>query len=252
MSAVGKIGRNDPCPCGSGKKYKHCCLGKFPPENTNPFRGALNDDEDVEFNPSWVRDGGAPILEMQYLDSLPMNEISSPRMLFSTLLMPKVEELARSAVDKLLHRGREEAIRIEAATNLEQLIALMKIRPDPLNHLLLISRMLEFENRGVKMLLAELMEKQNTPFVELALKIIYKSGYDYDQEMETLICHGPRRAYLVALMCMILGMRGKRKHAKLLWDYYHMLKERFSEESYSDGPLIGLKEIVVSQRQQST
>ena len=22
-----KIGRNDPCPCGSGKKYKHCCLG---------------------------------------------------------------------------------------------------------------------------------------------------------------------------------------------------------------------------------
>ena len=22
------IGRNDPCPCGSGKKYKNCCLGK--------------------------------------------------------------------------------------------------------------------------------------------------------------------------------------------------------------------------------
>lgn len=26
-----KIGRNDPCPCGSGKKYKNCCLdsGKY-------------------------------------------------------------------------------------------------------------------------------------------------------------------------------------------------------------------------------
>lgn len=23
-----KIGRNDPCPCGSGKKYKQCCLSK--------------------------------------------------------------------------------------------------------------------------------------------------------------------------------------------------------------------------------
>ena len=23
-----KIGRNDPCPCGSGLKYKKCCLGK--------------------------------------------------------------------------------------------------------------------------------------------------------------------------------------------------------------------------------
>ena len=20
-----KVGRNDPCPCGSGKKYKNCC-----------------------------------------------------------------------------------------------------------------------------------------------------------------------------------------------------------------------------------
>jgi hypothetical protein len=26
--AVVKIGRNDRCPCGSGKKYKHCCLTK--------------------------------------------------------------------------------------------------------------------------------------------------------------------------------------------------------------------------------
>src|SRR6185503_11836805 len=24
----GKVGRNEPCPCGSGKKYKHC-HGKF-------------------------------------------------------------------------------------------------------------------------------------------------------------------------------------------------------------------------------
>ena len=23
-----KVGRNDPCPCGSGKKYKQCCLAK--------------------------------------------------------------------------------------------------------------------------------------------------------------------------------------------------------------------------------
>jgi SEC-C motif-containing protein len=25
-----KVGRNDPCPCGSGKKYKHCC-GRYTP-----------------------------------------------------------------------------------------------------------------------------------------------------------------------------------------------------------------------------
>lgn len=24
-----KVGRNEPCPCGSGKKYKQCCWGKL-------------------------------------------------------------------------------------------------------------------------------------------------------------------------------------------------------------------------------
>jgi SEC-C motif-containing protein len=27
-STAPKVGRNDPCPCGSGKKYKQCCLLK--------------------------------------------------------------------------------------------------------------------------------------------------------------------------------------------------------------------------------
>jgi uncharacterized protein YecA (UPF0149 family) len=28
VNAEEKVGRNDPCPCGSGKKYKKCCLNK--------------------------------------------------------------------------------------------------------------------------------------------------------------------------------------------------------------------------------
>jgi len=31
LHAREKIGRNDPCPCGSGKKYKHCCLPGYAP-----------------------------------------------------------------------------------------------------------------------------------------------------------------------------------------------------------------------------
>jgi uncharacterized protein (DUF2384 family) len=34
-----KIGRNDPCPCGSGKKYKHCCLREAQPvADESPWR----------------------------------------------------------------------------------------------------------------------------------------------------------------------------------------------------------------------
>lgn len=36
-----RIGRNDPCPCGSGKKFKKCCYGKTQAEEeTDPFHAA--------------------------------------------------------------------------------------------------------------------------------------------------------------------------------------------------------------------
>ena len=38
MSA--KIGRNDPCPCGSGRKYKHCCGGVAPADEPDHGRHA--------------------------------------------------------------------------------------------------------------------------------------------------------------------------------------------------------------------
>lgn len=40
-----KLGRNDPCSCGSGKKYKSCCLGKVefqPPRRSAPTSAELN------------------------------------------------------------------------------------------------------------------------------------------------------------------------------------------------------------------
>jgi hypothetical protein len=38
-----KAGRNDPCPCGSGKKYKHCCLSKESSKSA-PIREPLSID----------------------------------------------------------------------------------------------------------------------------------------------------------------------------------------------------------------
>ena len=44
---MAKIGRNDPCPCVSGKKYMHCCCAKEQEADSmaqgarTPFPGAL-------------------------------------------------------------------------------------------------------------------------------------------------------------------------------------------------------------------
>lgn len=41
-----KVGRNDPCPCGSGKKYKKCCLGKEEAKASVPRPQTMATDEE--------------------------------------------------------------------------------------------------------------------------------------------------------------------------------------------------------------
>jgi len=36
-----KVGRNDPCPCGSGKKYKQCCWKKRLPLGKRKFKATV-------------------------------------------------------------------------------------------------------------------------------------------------------------------------------------------------------------------
>src|SRR5260370_537693 len=52
---MSKLSRNDPCPCGSGKKYKKCCLAKdqaaqprrFAEQPEEPFIAELRPDLDA-------------------------------------------------------------------------------------------------------------------------------------------------------------------------------------------------------------
>lgn len=40
-----KIGRNDPCPCGSGKKYKQCCLKRLNRSEYDLIREAVTENQ---------------------------------------------------------------------------------------------------------------------------------------------------------------------------------------------------------------
>jgi hypothetical protein len=52
-----KVGRNDPCPCGSGRKYKHCC-GRSPLEtrpSTQAQQGRRHCGECAACCDGWVK-----------------------------------------------------------------------------------------------------------------------------------------------------------------------------------------------------
>jgi methionyl aminopeptidase len=61
-----KVGRNDPCPCGSGLKYKKCCLEKEVPDARQPatmyaqrYKIRLKEQADIE----GIREAGRLVLE---------------------------------------------------------------------------------------------------------------------------------------------------------------------------------------------
>ena len=55
-----KVGRNDPCPCGSGKKYKRCCMDEAAKQ-----RAEIMDDIEatVAMNPDLTTDGLNAVLQ---------------------------------------------------------------------------------------------------------------------------------------------------------------------------------------------
>lgn len=85
-----RTGRNDPCPCGSGKKYKHCCLDK---------------DRAAELAPA-VRQRVA--LQAQQANHLALRQDYQEELLESQAALKEAQALdaTSNAVVDLVHAGR--------------------------------------------------------------------------------------------------------------------------------------------------
>ncbi|OGV67069.1 MAG: hypothetical protein A3K19_01630 [Lentisphaerae bacterium RIFOXYB12_FULL_65_16] len=108
-----KRGRNDPCPCGSGKKYKKCCGLKNQPrparsETPGAFLGAAPNQP---YSPGPVVSG------------LPDGLNLHPYMLVRMLDKPSPELLARLPADFLQRTADRWTISKVAALNTEQILA---------------------------------------------------------------------------------------------------------------------------------
>jgi hypothetical protein len=95
-----KVSRNDPCPCGSGKKYKHCCL---PKERTLPVQPS-NKPEIIDWHlegngKTWRRVPGA--LAVQIVGMRPEDSDKVIEGLFSGAISLASEHGIDSLTEKL-------------------------------------------------------------------------------------------------------------------------------------------------------
>lgn len=233
-----RVGRNDPCPCGSGKKYKKCCL-----EKDEAAKPALHPGSEVErVAPGSIGDYGTPDLSEEFFAAHSI-EFSPARILNNIMHAPEIATLVTDFVRERIPRGEDELRRIEQAESAAELVEIMKQKPEPLNHEALIRRALELSDETVPLILAALEEPQFASFVELAAQIIYRSRRDVSSELLALVARPAPSAHALSLVCMLLGMFGVEQARKPLWDCFHFSRERFPQRNYEQGPLIGLYEL---------
>ena len=233
-----KIGRNAPCPCGSGKKFKKCCYGK------DRFSQAKDYKEIDHILPPYEKiDYGKPVLDEKFFQKNTVHEISAPRLFYSSLLMPEVEAIASKISNQMIDRGSEEAKLIERTEDVKTLIDILDKGLDPLNYEKLVKKLLRYKEASVPMILEALKQPKSADFLEISIRVIHGSRVNYSEAILEIIKKHEIWAYAVSQLCMLLGFYQNGKSEKLLWDYYHYFKEHHSDETYSDGPLIALAEI---------
>ncbi|KKL21414.1 hypothetical protein LCGC14_2445710, partial [marine sediment metagenome] len=133
-----KVGRNQPCPCGSGKKYKKCCDGKNIISNhRNPKVSHFI------LPPHDMIDYGDPSINESFFQKNTVHEISAPRLLYSNLLMPELEIAVSKVTNQLIDRGKDEASLIERTDDINELINILNEGPDQLNRVTLRMKLLE-------------------------------------------------------------------------------------------------------------
>lgn len=234
-----KAGRNDPCPCGSGKKFKRCCIdaGWF------ESRGTRSVKPRIIVLAGEIGDYGAPAVNDDFFQHNPFAELSAARLLYSNMVQPQIEPAVSRLMNRLISRGQEEEEKIRNTDDPAELVAILKHEPDPLNQQLLLGKILQRREVTVPLLIEELYHEQNDCFVELAVRILYESKMECVSSLLRLIESTPLDAYALGLICLLLRMTGGPETLKPLWDRFHFFKEKYTRENFSQGPLLGLWEL---------
>jgi hypothetical protein len=94
-------------------------------------------------------------------------------------------------------------------------LEIMARRPDPLNHIRLVERVLEFGEEAIREILQRLRVRQNATFLELAVRVLFKSGLGCFDEVCDIVDKGPRRACQISRLCMLSGFSCSKKETPL-------------------------------------
>lgn len=233
-----KINRNDPCPCGSGKKYKKCCGS----DAINISSNSKTISHIEHFIDDILPNAEPPEFSEKFFNDLDIDEICPYKLMYSCLLHPKLESIASSFSNQFMNRGKQEAILIKGCQTSSDLIELMKNGIDSLNHEIMRSMLLEKKEESVPLLLETLSKNVRDDFIEISIRTIFLSNVDVSDEIMTIIADHKKTLYQISILCILLGFYDNPRSVRFLWNYFLYLREKFPSQKYWKGPFYGLWE----------
>jgi SEC-C motif len=177
--AADKVRRNDPCPCGSGKKYKRCCEEKDRQREASPYSGMTM--QEALADPG--RHGDPRIIE-----KIPEDDLDALRL--DSLAPLQLEALVHRTVD-LEHFDRAEAALSELASRPAE----SELRPDDVRAALVRRLLALGQLERVERQLAAVAEPEDPLFRAAAVAVRAKREAgalgDLDQLLSVELDHGP-------------------------------------------------------------
>jgi len=101
-----KIGRNDPCPCGSGKKYKKCCLPQH--EAEEQLMQSLNEPETLSDKymtvQEYTAEVGYPVVNFDFLLLELLNIVGSMLHKYRKPAPENIKEILKNRYYSAVHK----------------------------------------------------------------------------------------------------------------------------------------------------
>ncbi|MEA3487864.1 MAG: SEC-C metal-binding domain-containing protein, partial [Euryarchaeota archaeon] len=113
-----KVGRNEPCPCGSGKKFKKCCISKNDGFKNNEFKTSYR------FESGSYGSIGAFIPSIACLKQIQIDESTYHFVLVKPEYTYPAEDMAGAQSEKDL----EEAFKVKMNSDSDEVLAVELIK----------------------------------------------------------------------------------------------------------------------------
>jgi hypothetical protein len=171
------------------------------------------------------------------------NQVSAYNILNFTLSVDLFNEKMNESLPEAKKRELEaENKRVDDETDIDKLYNMLRKELNPTTVNILVNKLLKNENQIMPRVFEDIKRSGNDYFVEGAARLLIRSERNFSKELGDILPQ-IKYPYTKAVMCFVLGKIGEEEHIKMIYKMFVSLKKDYRDETYYEGPLLGLYEM---------